>query len=101
MSGSNKAFLVFDSEDRCVALNREKVAACHFLFDLAVPEEGKEDEKLEINVHLISAKEPLKFDVEPDDREPEKDDEGFRSQLQSLIFFLIQRMRTRSFGLTM
>jgi transcriptional regulator with XRE-family HTH domain len=84
---SDKAFLVFDSEDRCVAVNRKRVAACHFLFD-PLGSARDESENFGIDVHLISAKEPLKFGVEPDNLELQDDGEGLQSQLQKLIFAL-------------
>jgi transcriptional regulator with XRE-family HTH domain len=88
ITDSDKAFLVFDSEDRCVAINRQRVAAYHFLFDPPAPVARVERESFEIDVHLISAKEPLRFGVEPDNLELKDDGEGLESQLQNLIFLL-------------
>jgi transcriptional regulator with XRE-family HTH domain len=81
-------FVVFTSDTHRVALNLRKIAATQFLFDFGVVDFAKEEpEKLELSLHLIASKDPIPFEVEPDRKSPEDDDDG-SSQLQSLFFYL-------------
>jgi transcriptional regulator with XRE-family HTH domain len=83
---SDKRFLVFNSVNKLVALNATKIGACQFLFDAFVSENDEEDdEEFRMDVHFISSKECVTFDVDPDEADPLKDDFGVRSQLQYLF----------------
>jgi transcriptional regulator with XRE-family HTH domain len=86
---SNKKFLVFNSRDKSVAVNRTKIAACQFLFDSHSTElpENKDDSHT-LRLHLISSHNPLSFDVEPDTKTSVQDEQGFASQLQQLFIDL-------------
>jgi len=89
VSESNKTFLVFSSRDRSVAVNRTKLAACQFLFDSpSVKGPESENDSYALHLHLVSSKKPLSFDVEPDTKPAEHDEEGFASQLQHLFIDL-------------
>jgi transcriptional regulator with XRE-family HTH domain len=89
VSSSNKKFLVFNSRDRSVAVNRTKLAACQFLFDSPlVRHPESESDSCAVHLHLASSLKPLSFDVEPDTKPAEQDEEGFASQLQHLFIDL-------------
>jgi transcriptional regulator with XRE-family HTH domain len=86
---SDELFLIFDSDEKRVALNRTKVGACQFLFDYNLSEKPEsEEEEFRLKAHFISSQVPIVFDVEPDECVLEKDDEGFASQLQGLFTFI-------------
>jgi len=83
-------FVVFDTDTKRIAANRTKINYANFLFDPAGMEEEKEENLDSYNVTVIFAgnKEPVKFGVEPDDLDVNKDDQGFRSQFQRLFIYL-------------
>jgi len=85
---SGKSFFVFNSHDKCIALNRTKVAACQFLFDFFMSDKPEAEEQFKLTMHLIATKETISFDVEPDTKTPLEDELGSESQLQSLFSFL-------------
>jgi transcriptional regulator with XRE-family HTH domain len=86
VSSSSKKFLAFDSKNKAVAVNRTKIAACQFLYDPpSVRDKEGEDDEYELKLHLVSAPNPLSFDLEPDSKTPEEDGEGFQAQLQYLL----------------
>jgi hypothetical protein len=86
VTSSDKKFLVFNSKDKAVAVNRTKVAACQFLFDSPLAKYSESEEQdYKLRLHLISGSSPLLFDLEPDTKTPEKDGEGFEAQLQYLL----------------
>lgn len=89
ISSSDKTFVVFNSRDRIVAANQTKFAACQFLFD---PPSTKfpnvEDNSYELHLHLVDTKKPLSFDLEPDTKTAEQDEQGFASQLQRFFIDL-------------
>jgi transcriptional regulator with XRE-family HTH domain len=89
VNSSNKKFLVFNSRDRSVAVNRTKLAACQFRFDppsIVRPE--SDEESYELRLHLVSSPKPLSFEIEPDTKAVEQDEEGFSSLLQRLFIDL-------------
>jgi transcriptional regulator with XRE-family HTH domain len=89
VSGSDVDFLVFDSRDKRIAINGNRIAACNIMFDVGVIERtDEEDETFNMTVHLVSSKEPVKFGIDPDELTPEQDENGFSSQLQNLFFYL-------------
>lgn len=89
VSDFDKSFLVFNSQSKCVAINNKKIGACQFLYDLHFPDNPDEEEdKFELELQLISSKDPITFDLEPDTSKPEEDDVGLQSQLQLLFIYL-------------
>jgi transcriptional regulator with XRE-family HTH domain len=89
ISSVGKRFLVFNSKGRVLAVNRSRIAACQFLFDppSTIHEEDKDD-NYKLRLHLVSAISPISFDVEPDSKPLDQDEEGFQSQLQFLLLNL-------------
>jgi transcriptional regulator with XRE-family HTH domain len=94
LSAGESNSVVFTTDKHRVGVNPKKIAATQFLFDFgdfgveSAPE--AEDEKYELKLHLVAAKEPVVFDVEPDQRSLDEDDDGDGSlcQLQDLFFYL-------------
>lgn len=86
-AGSSTA--VFTTRSQCVALNPSKVAATHFLWEgYDLSKEEDEDDRCRLKLHLIGTGEPVTFDVEPDQRLMDEDEDGFSSQLQRFFFQL-------------
>ena len=81
-------FIVFDTRDKRVAINRTAVNYCNFLFDIGLVETKIEKAEYSVVVHFLRTSEPVKFSVDPDETKAEEDDEGFSSQLQNLFFYL-------------
>ena len=83
-------FVVFSTHTHQVALNLGEFAATQFLFDFGVVEPSQEnsDDKLKLSLHLIAAKDPIVFDLEPDRKPLEEDDQGSLSQLQNMLYYL-------------
>lgn len=80
--------MVFASKSMWVALNPTKIAATQFLYDLWTGDEGADadsDDKYELKLHLIGAKDPVSFDIEPDALLLDDDEHGNSSQLQRLF----------------
>jgi transcriptional regulator with XRE-family HTH domain len=89
LGSAHKEFLVFDAQDKRVALNGDKIAACNIMFDVGMVESTDEEEStFDLTVHFISSQHPVKFGVEPDNVAAECDDAGYNSQLQNLFFSL-------------
>lgn len=79
-------FIVFDTRTKRVAINGSKIGYCHFLFDLGVLEEDEEEcNECKVVVNFIGSQSPVSFDVDPDEKEIEEDDQGFSSQLQGMF----------------
>lgn len=81
-------FLVFDTKNTRVAVRRDNITFCNFLFDLNLIEQEEKDEVQAVVVHFVESQTPVRFEVEPDDIEAEDDEDGFRSQLQNLFFYI-------------
>jgi transcriptional regulator with XRE-family HTH domain len=89
VSDGDGRFVIFTSDTHRVALNLRKFAATQFLFDFDLVDSTNESpEKLELSLHLIASKEPVAFDVEPDQKSQEEADDDSSSQLQNLFFYL-------------
>ena len=89
---SNKdQFIVYDTNDETVILNINHVTFSQFLFDpqnrtIDKDETNQEDESYNtIKFFTIASKEPLEFEVDPDETEPSDMDDEY-GQLQGLIF---------------
>jgi transcriptional regulator with XRE-family HTH domain len=83
-----ESIIAFETTSRWVAVNQSKIAATQFLFDRGISSTDVEEEEFKLKLHLVGAKQPLIFGVEPDTRLQDEDDEGSSSQLQRLFFYL-------------
>jgi transcriptional regulator with XRE-family HTH domain len=83
-------FVVFSTHTHQVALNLGKFAATQFLFDFGIVDSPQEDsdDGFKLNLHLINTKDPIVFDVEPDRKSLDEDDDGSLSQLQNMFYYL-------------
>ena len=90
VADGDRRFVVFTSETRQIALNLKKLVATQFLFDPpSIAEEIKEaPDKLQLVLHPIASKEPIVFDVEPDQKSQEEADDDSSSQLQNFFYYL-------------
>jgi DNA-binding XRE family transcriptional regulator len=68
------SFVVFDTEDACIAINLGEVVYCHFLFDVGVIREEEEGEEPGVRIYFSGSTRCFEFDPEID--EPDSDDEG-------------------------
>jgi len=82
--------VVFDTLSHRIALNAKNIAASQFLFDFGLVSavRGDDEERHELKLHLNSAKEAVVFEVEPDRRLLDDDNDGSLSQLQNMFFSL-------------
>jgi transcriptional regulator with XRE-family HTH domain len=87
-AGVGSGIIAFEATSRWVAVNQGKIAAVQFLFDHGISTEDVEEENLELKLHLVGAKEPIIFGVEPDTRLQDDDEDGSSSELQRLFFYL-------------
>lgn len=86
ISSQRKRFVVFNSNDRIIAVNRSKIAACQFLYDLpSISDQKETSDNYKLRLYLVGAPLPISFDLEPDSRTLEEDDDGSQSQLQFLL----------------
>jgi transcriptional regulator with XRE-family HTH domain len=86
ISSRRKRFIVFNTHDRIIAVKRSKIAACHFLYDLPWTSDGAgSSDSYKLTLHLVSAASPISFELEPDSKTLEEDDDGMQSQMQFLM----------------
>lgn len=84
-----EGIVAFSSRTHWVAINRKKIAATQFLFDVGLSEsEDEKEEELELKLHLIGAGQPVVFGIEPDTILLEEDENRGASQMQNLFFQL-------------
>ncbi len=77
-------FVIFDSEERRVALNLNHLLFCHFLYEPPNVNMEKEEELSGLRIILSTHKSPYLFDIDPDeDSGPDEEDEG---QLKDLLY---------------
>jgi transcriptional regulator with XRE-family HTH domain len=89
IGSSDKRFFIFNSQSKSVAVNISKLAACQFLFDPPFTKRSEnEDISYVLKLHLASAQQPLSFELTPDTKTPEEDEDGFASQLGMLFIRL-------------
>jgi hypothetical protein len=81
-------FFVFETDTKCVAVNRAKINYAHFLFDIGVIQKDEEEEPERVVVNFIRKREPVEFDVEPDTVDSKDDDTGSNSQLQNMFLYI-------------
>lgn len=78
------SFVVFDTEDACIAINLGELAYCHFLFDIGViRDEQEEDEESGVEIYFAGSTKCFEFSPEVDDRDP--DDEGDEGDFGSIF----------------
>ena len=88
-SEAGEGIIAFSSRTHWVAVNRKKIAATQFLFDLGLSEgEDEEVQEFELRLHLIGVGQPIIFDIEPDTIPLEEDENRGASQMQNLFFQL-------------
>jgi DNA-binding XRE family transcriptional regulator len=80
-------FLVFETHDKTVAVNRRAIDYAHLLFEPRSTRDERETEGGAVTVHFMSYKEPLQLEMERDDALPAEgeDDEG---QLRHVLAML-------------
>src|SRR5882757_3783200 len=88
LSAGENEFLVFTTDSHRIALNPKKIAATQFLFDIGAELTSEGQEKYELSLHLIAARDPIIFGIDPDQRSLDDEDDGASAQFQSLFFYL-------------
>ena len=93
----SRRFLIFDSDDRRIAVNREHLLFCQFLFEsgsadmveLDRAEKAEEPEADDLQIQFVDRTEPQCFGVHADEAELSDDDVPERSQeLQHMLFMM-------------
>jgi len=81
-------FMVFDTQSDRIAINRNHLLFCQFLFDPPHSATGKESRRSRgVEVYMCQSAEPLEFDVDADIFELGDDDSSeYGTQLQNLFF---------------
>jgi transcriptional regulator with XRE-family HTH domain len=78
-------FVVFHTNDKCVAIRRNQINFCQFLFDVGVVRDETEDDPgYELEAFFVGG-EHFTFEVEPDTIPWGEDDYGGGSELQRLF----------------
>jgi transcriptional regulator with XRE-family HTH domain len=88
VSHSADRAVVFAATTHWVAVNQSKIAATQFLFDLNAVDDEEHDDEIELRLHLIGAKEPVVFGIEPDTQTLEEADHGSSAQMQRMFLQL-------------
>jgi transcriptional regulator with XRE-family HTH domain len=80
-------FVVFDTQDKRVAIRCDGINFCQFLFDLNLVADDESEEHFSLDAYFLDGG-TTTFNVEPDTVEMSKDDDGFCSQLQRIFMLL-------------
>lgn len=80
------SFVVFDTEDRRIALNLSQLAFCQFLFEYGETEEEVEKESCNVEIFFNGIEASLSVEVDVDDGDP--DDEDDEGQCRYMLYML-------------